>query len=104
MHNFLLGSLLVTPSSSPHVSTTSFTVNASIPLAAANGFISFARSSLTATVSEPDNGFNTVTLTIQRYGQYGDALVTWTTSGSSGSSFSSDDIGINAAQVLISNG
>uniref|UniRef100_A0A1X7VF86 Staphylococcus aureus surface protein A n=3 Tax=Amphimedon queenslandica TaxID=400682 RepID=A0A1X7VF86_AMPQE len=97
------GSLLTEPSS-PRISTTSFTVNASVPLAAANGHISFAPSSLMASVSEPDNGFSLVSLTIQRNGEYGDALVTWTASASSGSSFTTSDIGINAAQVLIPNG
>ena len=100
---YLLGSLLTEPSS-PRISTTSFSVNASVPLAAANGRISFAPSSLTASVSEPDNAFSLISLTIQRDGEYGDALVTWTASAPSGSSFSTNDIGINAAQVLIANG
>lgn len=93
---------LVTPSS-PRIGESS-SLTTIVPFSAASGYISFTSESLSRSVVEPDIGFNTVSLTIQRAGQFGIATVTWTASSSSGSTFTSDDIGINAAQVSLSNG
>ena len=98
-----VGIPLVTPTLSPHIGDTNYLTTV-VPVSVASGFISFSLDSITRSVSEPDSGFQAVSLTVVRTGEFGNATVVWSAAAASGSSFSADDVIVSVATVTISNG
>ena len=106
MYNILILSLtpitvvpLVTPTNSPRIGPRS-EAYISIPESAANGYISFSQSSLTAFEPE-DGGFGSLSLTLTRTGAYGTATITWMVVSIT---TDSNDLGTSSGITLIENG
>ena len=106
MYNILILSLtpitvvpLVTPTNSPRIGPRS-EAYISIPESAANGYISFSQSSLTAFEPE-DGGFGSLSLTLTRTGAYGTATITWMVVSIT---TDSNDLGTSTDMTVIENG
>ena len=90
---------LVTPTNSPRIGPRS-EAYISIPESAANGYISFAQS--TVTTLEPEDGSGGfLSLALRRSGAYGTATVTWMVVSIT---TNSSDLGTSSGMTAIENG
>ena len=72
--------------------------------AAASGYISFAADSLQMFTTEPDSGFSTLKLSVERGGLFGEAVIIWSITAVSASFIPTLDVLIPSGTITIMDG
>lgn len=88
---------------SPRVGSSSTSI-ATFSTTAASGYISFGGDFLQVSTTEPDMGFSTLPLTVQRGGSFGRADIIWSITAVSGSFTPTQDVLISSGTIVIADG